>query len=110
MRLSKYHSRKIITAEGRFDSQKEYKRWLELKAMEKKGVIKNLQRQVPFELIPHQKIDGKVAERAVNYYADFTYTYEGDYIVEDTKGFKTPEYVIKRKLMLHEYGIRIREV
>ena len=44
------------------------------------------------------------------YIADFAYMQDGKYIVEDTKGVKTPEYVIKRKLMLWLQGIRIREV
>ena len=54
---------------------------------------------------------GKLVERAVNYIADFTYNDEnGLRVVEDAKGMKTKEYIIKRKLMLHIHGIRIKEV
>jgi hypothetical protein len=93
-----------------FDSRKEYFRWHELSLLEKAGEISQLQRQVRFELIPSQKIDGKVVERPVHYVADFVYQENGQQIVEDTKGVKTKDYIIKRKLMLHIHGIRIREV
>ena len=43
------------------------------------------------------------------YVADFVYEDNGDTVVEDTKGMRTKEYVIKRKLMLYRYGIRIKE-
>ena len=78
--------------------------------LERAGAIQNLQRQVKYQLIPSQKIAGKVVERACCYVADFVYEENGQTVVEDTKGFKTPEYIIKRKLMLWVHGIRIREV
>lgn len=106
---SKYHSKKVIKDGGSFDSVKEYHRWCELKLLERAGRITGLERQTPFELIPSQKIDGKVVERACRYVADFTYYQDGQWIVEDTKGFKTPEYRIKKKLMLHVFGIQIKE-
>lgn len=49
-------------------------------------------------------------ERECSYRADFEYTEDGETIVEDVKGFKTKEYIIKRKLLLWRYGIKIREV
>lgn len=49
-------------------------------------------------------------ERPVYYYADFVYKMDRQLVVEDVKGYKTPEYVIKRKLMLSVYGIQIHEV
>jgi hypothetical protein len=52
---------------------------------------------------------GKLLEREVSYVADFVYTQDGKTIVEDTKGFKTKDYIIKRKLMLYVHGIRIKE-
>lgn len=110
MYRSKYKAKKVKTEDGVFDSQKEYKRWLELKQMLAEGTIKNLQRQVSYELIPKQLISGKVVERACSYKADFVYTFMGDTIVEDAKGFRTPEYIIKRKLMLWVHGIRVVEV
>jgi len=88
-----------------YDSKAEAKRAGELKLMERAGKIKSLEEQVSFELIPKQ-----AGERSVVYKADFAYWEDGLYVVEDVKGMKTREYVIKRKLMLHVHGIRIKEV
>lgn len=107
---SKYGNRKVIREGMTFDSVKEYQRYRELLLLQKTGAITGLKRQVKYELIPTQRIAGKVAERAVSYIADFVYQEDGLTVVEDTKGYKTPEYVIKRKLMLWIHGVRIREV
>lgn len=107
---SKYHSQKTAYKGYVFDSKREAKRYAELLLLEQAGEIHDLQRQVVFPLIPSQKIDGRVAERKCDYRADFVY-YEGDkMIVEDVKGFRTDDYIIKRKLMLWIHGIRIKEV
>lgn len=111
--MSKYGARKVTYDGKTFDSQKEAQRYAELKLLERGKVIADLRWQVMFQLIPAQKDEnGKVIERPVNYIADFVYIDKktGQRIVEDTKGFKTKEYIIKRKLMLEKYGIRIREV
>lgn len=99
------------------DSIREYRRLKELELMQKKGLISGLQKQVPFELIPSQRENpnnpkSKVLERSVKYIADFQYLREKDgvLVVEDAKGMRTKEYIIKRKLMLHVHGIRITEV
>lgn len=109
---SKYRSRKITVNGEVFDSKKEYKRFVELTLLERAGKITNLQRQVKFELLPSQRIDGKVVERPVRYIADFVYEQDGQTIVEDVKSSatKTSEYVIKRKLLLWRHGIAIKEV
>lgn len=109
-RGTKYHNRKIETPDGTFDSRKEYNRWIELKILEKSKLISHLQRQVKYELIPSQKIGKRVAERAVTYVADFVYNENGRTVVEDTKGVRTPEYIIKRKLMLWVHGIKVNEI
>lgn len=108
--MSKYNSRKISRDGITFDSIKEYRRWCELSLLERAGTIQNLQRQVKFELIPSQRIDGKVIERPCTYIADFVYTENGKMVVEDTKGFRTTDYIIKRKLLLWVHGIRIQEI
>jgi hypothetical protein len=120
--MSKYHNRKITRDGETFDSVKEYHRWCELKLMERAGEAKDLKRQVKFVLVPAQREkvwndqkkryeDGKVIEREVSYVADFVYTNRlGFMVVEDTKGFKTKEYIIKRKLMLYFHRIRIKEI
>lgn len=110
--MSKYNSKKTVVDGQTFDSKKEANRYQELLLLEKAGVIKNLSRQVKFVLIPSQRDEsGKVIERECSYKADFVYYEEdGETVVEDVKGFRTKDYIIKRKLMLYQYGIRIREV
>lgn len=119
---SKYHSRKIVVNGIEFDSELEGRRYAQLRLLERCGEIRDLQRQVPFVLIPTQRepgrvgkrggvYPGKVIEQSVIYYADFVYTTRcGERVVEDTKGTRTPDYVIKRKLMLYIHKIRIKEV
>ena len=120
--MSKYHNRKVTRDGETFDSIKEYNRWYELKLLEIAGEIKDLKRQVKFVLVPSQREkvwndkksryeDGKIIEREVSYVADFVYTNRLGYmVVEDTKGFKTKDYIIKRKLMLYFHRIRIQEI
>lgn len=100
---------------GKYDSKKESNRAKQLRILQWKGEIKDLQEQVPFELIPSQyrEVDGKrrCIERNCKYIADFVYTdtTTGQQVVEDTKGVRTPEYKIKRKLMLWLHGVQIKE-
>ena len=122
--MSKYHSKKIIVNGEKFDSKKEHSRFKQLSLLEKAGVITNLKRQVKYELIPAQyetferygktgkrlKDGRKCVENAVTYYADFVYETDGKTVVEDAKGVKTKDYIIKRKLMLYVHGIKISEV
>jgi hypothetical protein len=111
MMANKYRNKKVILDGIEFDSRKEAQRWFELRMLERAKEIANLQRQVKYVLIPSQKIDGKTVERECAYIADFVYTEkDGQVVVEDTKGFRTDAYIIKRKLMLERYGIRIREI
>lgn len=114
MHFQKYRSNKCTWNGQRFDSELERDRYAQLILMQKAGKIRELHRQVRFQLIPAQKdSEGKAIERPVFYVADFTYRepYDGaPLIVEDTKGVKTKDYIIKRKLMLYTHGIRIREI
>ena len=105
--MNKYGNRKTIVDGIRFDSLKEASRYQQLVLLQKAGYIKDLQRQVKYELIPKQE-----GERACHYVADFVYTDEesGKVIVEDIKGYRTDAYKIKRKLMLRVHGIKIREL
>lgn len=107
--MSKLHAKKVTVGGDTFDSKKEYRRFLELDLMSRAGKISNLRRQVKFVLIPAQRENGKLVERECAYYADFTYNQDGHYVVEDTKGFRTEVYRIKRKLMLYVHGIRVLE-
>ena len=109
--LAKYKNKKVLVNGIEFASQKEATRYWELWLMEQNGYIKDLKTQVKYELIPKQQ--GKLRnERAVSYIADFVYwdNEKGHEVVEDAKGFKTKEYVIKRKLMKYLKGIEIVEI
>jgi hypothetical protein len=124
MSKNKYGARKRIINGEAFDSIKEAKRYQELLLLEKAGHIRNLERQPAFGLIPAQyecfarygksgkrlKDGKKCIENSVKYIADFSYIKDDELVVEDTKGFRTKDYIIKRKLMLWIYGIKIREV
>ncbi len=120
---SKYGSRKTVVDGISFDSKKEATRYRELLLLERAGKIGNLRRQVKYVLIPAQYENpdsptrsgrGKCLERECSYVADFVYDVlvepEPVEIVEDTKGFRTETYKIKRKMMLFMHGIRINEV
>lgn len=122
----KYLNKKVTVDGMTFDSMHEYKRYLDLKEMEDNGLITDLQRQVKFELIPKQvevieryhkrtgeRLKDKVrtVEQECSYVADFVYyNQDGEMIVEDAKGLRTSEYVIKRKLMLFLRNIRVHEI
>lgn len=108
--MSKYKNRKITVGGEVFDSEREYTRYRELLLLQRAGIISDLKRQMPFLLVPAQKINGKIVERACSYVADFVYQENGKTVVEDTKGVRTKDYIIKRKLMLYVHGIRIQEV
>ena len=119
--MNKYRNKKITQNGITYDSRKEANRHAVLKLMERAGKIQDLQTQVKFVLIPAQYEPdtvgvkggvkrGKLLEREVSYVADFVYTENGNRVVEDTKGFKTKDYIIKRKLMLYLHGIKIKEV
>ena len=102
--MTKYHAKRTEIDGIKFASKKEANRYQELKLMEKAGAIHDLQMQVPFPLIKKSSYG-----REIKYYADFVY-YEGDrMIVEDTKGFRTDVYKLKKRLMAEIYGIEIKE-
>lgn len=109
--MSKYRNRKT----GGFDSKREAKVYAQLEASrlvsDPDRRVDDIWRQVRYELIPSQKADGRVIERPVHYVADFRVTYaSGRVEVIDVKGFRTKDYIIKRKLMLFRHGIRVREL
>lgn len=109
---NKYKNKKTIIDGIKFDSKKEAERYRELKLMEKAKMIFDLELQPSFELIPTQKYNGETL-RKVKYIADFKYKdLAGDIVVEDTKGFKTVDYIIKKKLFIQKYGddVEFREI
>lgn len=98
-------------------SAKERRREQELELLEREGKIQNLRKQVRYLLIPahYETINGKrtCVEQSASYIADFVYQENGQLVVEDVKGYKKGSaynyYVLKRKLMLQVYGIKIKE-
>ena len=126
----KLGNKKTIRDGIEFDSIKEADRYSELKLLLRAGVISDLQLQKEYELIPAQyetferygkkgqriKDGTRCIEKSCVYKADFVYMRDGQQIVEDTKGYRDPasasyaKFVIKRKLMLWRYGIRIVEI
>lgn len=118
---SKYKAVKTVVDGITFDSRKEAKRYIALRELEKAGEIHDLRRQVRYTLIPEQRLPdvvgprggitkGKLLERECSYVADFVYTLpDGGTVIEDCKGFRTPEYKLKRKLMLWLHGVSITE-
>lgn len=125
---NKYHNKKYTYLGIKFDSLKECRRYSELRLLEQSGKIKDLELQKAYELIPAQYEEstevytkglhkgepkpGRLLERAVVYRADFVYTdcETGKQVVEDTKGMRTPEYILKRKMMLYIHHIKIKEI
>lgn len=99
---SKFGNKKVVTEDGKFDSGEEYKRYLELKLLLRAGEIQDLRRQVRY------KLEAGGVHISV-YVADFVYLRDGKEIVEDSKGFKTREYLQKKRLMLETLGIEILE-
>lgn len=120
---SKYNATKTKIDGHTFDSKKEARRYLQLKSMEQAGEISGLELQKPYKLTPTLREpdiqgprggvrQGKVIERPSYYVADFVYQKAGETVVEDVKSpaTRTPVYILKRKLMLWLYHIRIQEV
>lgn len=121
---NKYQAIKCTYDGIQFDSRKEMRRYQELLLLQRAGAILNLRRQVKYILIPAQyevyerygkygkklKDGQRCIEKECAYVADFVYEENGKEVVEDTKGIKTKDYIIKRKLMLFIHSIRVKEV
>ena len=126
-RKTRQNNQRITICGKEFDSKWEADRYLQLLYLEQQGVIRDLQLQKKFELIPAVREpdtvgkrgglkQGKIIERAVYYIADFVYLKNGETVVEDAKGYYDTSsamykvFIIKRKLMLWRYGLRVKEV
>ena len=102
--MSKYHSKKTTIYGITFDSKKEANRYSELRLLEMAGKIKDLRLQHQFILQPSFRKNSKTI-RAITYVADFVY-YDFErmkIVVEDVKGFKTKEYMLKRKMFEYKF-------
>ena len=102
--MSKYHSRKTTIYGITFDSKREANRYCELRLLEMAGKIKYLRLQHQFVLQPPFRKNGKTI-RAITYVADFVYydLERSKIVVEDVKGFKTKEYLLKKKMFEYKF-------
>ena len=110
--MNKYRNEKISVDGIKFDSKLEARRYHELKLLERAKEIKDLRRQVTFELQPSYKKNNKII-KSINYVADFVYydLKKKEIIIEDTKGFKTEIYKLKKKIFEYKYpNLEIKEV
>ena len=107
---SKYGAKKIEIDGIKFDSKRESERYTVLKYLESIGDITDLQLQVPYELQPKYVMDGKTI-RSITDRADFVYKDKhGKTIIEDSKGYRTKEYLLKKKLFEYKFNLKITEV
>lgn len=102
---AKYGNRKAERDGLLFDSQLEAERWGELCLMQQGGLICDLRRQVPYELIVENLL-------ICTYRADFVYTEcpSGRVVVEDAKGHATGEYRLKKRLLKALHSLDIVEI
>ena len=101
--MTKYKAKPVVIDHHRFPSQREGNRYLQLKLLFRAGQIFDLALQPEFEFV----LNGK---KCFSYFADFGYTEkDGTKIIEDTKGFRTPLYKLKKRLIEEQHGIRITE-
>lgn len=102
---SKYKNRKVEHGGIQYDSKKEAARGAVLELKQRAGEVSKLKRQVKFILQESFKIPSKKTKQGfetikeIAYIADFTYFMGGQFYVEDVKGYKTPEYKIKAKML-----------
>lgn len=101
---SKYHAQRTVINGIKFDSKREASRYLVLRDMEKNGEIEGLKLQVPYVLFEKSQYG-----RQIKYVADFVYVQNGKEVVEDSKGFRTDVYRLKKRLMGEIYGVVIKE-
>lgn len=105
MRRAKYNNKKTTVDGIEFDSKAEARRYGELKLLLRAGAIEDLVLQPVFEIIPAVRWNRKLL-RAKKYRADFQYQIRatGRIVVEDVKGVRTAEYILKRQEFLRCYG------
>lgn len=122
VKTGKYRNTRTKVDGIAFDSQKEARRFIELRSLLKTGKIRNLKLQPQFTIQESYVTPDGERVRAVRYVADFSYERPTSpdqngfihwiKVVEDvkSKATKTAQYEIKRKLLLERFGIAVEEV
>lgn len=100
--VGKYRAKKSVVDGITFDSTMEGNRYAELSVLQKTGIISKLRIQVPYKIIINDEL-------ICTYKADFVYFENGIEIVEDAKGYRTKDYILKKKLMKAVLNIDIKE-
>tara|TARA_R100000988_G_scaffold101245_2_gene73736 strand:+ start:877 stop:1251 length:375 start_codon:yes stop_codon:yes gene_type:complete len=105
-KYNKYNAKKTEFMGYKFDSKWEAERYGQLSSMVLGGVIKDLERQVKYDIIVND-------QKICRYIADFVYTLihenkKEEKIVEDAKGVQTADFKLKKKLMKAVFGIEIK--
>lgn len=101
--MNKYNAKKTTVDGITFDSRKEANYYCELKMLKMAGIVKDFELQVPYELQPKYRHNGK-AIRAITYIADFRVTYtDGHVEIVDVKGVRTDAYKLKKRLLLYQH-------
>lgn len=101
--MNKYNAKKTTVDGITFDSRKEADYYCELKMLKMAGIVKDFELQVPYELQPKYRHNGK-AIRAITYIADFRVTYtDGHVEIVDVKGVRTDAYKLKKRLLLYQH-------
>jgi hypothetical protein len=97
---NKYNAKKTERDGFRFDSQKEARRYDKLMLLKESGEVLFFLRQCPFHLPGN-----------VTYRVDFiVFWVDGHVSIEDVKGMRTPQYVLKKKMVESLYPVTIEEL
>lgn len=99
---SKYGAKRTEVDGILFASQREARRYSELRILERAGEIRDLELQPVYPITANGRTVAK-------YVADFRYQTNGGTVIEDVKGMKTPVYRLKKKLVEAIHGVRITE-
>lgn len=101
---NKYGAKKIEIDGHVFDSKRESEYYTKYKKMVDNGLLASVELQPKFELQEHFRDDGGKMERAINYTADFLLTApDGAQTVVEVKGFKTRDYILRRKMFKYKF-------
>lgn len=106
----KYHAIPTTVDGIRFASRKEAERYQGLTMLQLAGAISGLELQPVYQLVTADPAGRPVP--IAKYVADFRYLNQtnGEVVVEDVKGMRTPVYTLKKRWTEAQFGITVTEV